>query len=122
MKLAQGEYVALERVEALYSACPIVSQLYVHGDSLQAYLVGLVFPDPIALAALASKVFGRTVSPTDRVALDNAAQDPKVVQKVMKLLNEQARSAGLNGFVHAPRLGQAMLCSCLVLSVTGSRP
>lgn len=99
MKLAQGEYVALERVESLYSACPIIAQLYVHGDSLQSYLVGLVFPDPVQLAAIASKVSGKNVSPTDQAALDKAAQEPKVVAEVLKLMNAQARSAGLNGFV-----------------------
>ncbi|KIP09103.1 hypothetical protein PHLGIDRAFT_126556 [Phlebiopsis gigantea 11061_1 CR5-6] len=104
MKLAQGEYVALERVESLYSACPIVAQLYVHGDSLQSYLVGLVFPDPIQLAALAGRVWGVDVAPTDAATLDKAAADPKVRDEVLKALDKQARSAGLNGFETLKRI------------------
>ena len=101
MKLAQGEYVALERVESLHSACPIVAQLYVHGDSLQSYLIGIVFPDPIQLAALASRVWGTNVSPQDQVALDKAVLDPKVKDEILQMLNKQARAAGLNGCVCA---------------------
>ena len=99
MKLAQGEYVALERVESLYSACPIVAQLYVHGDSLQSYLIGLVFPDPVQLVAIASRVWGRSVSLQDAPALDKASRDPQVEQEILKALNKQARTAGLNGYV-----------------------
>lgn len=98
MKLAQGEYVALERVESMYSSCPLVAQLYVHGDSLQSYLVGLVIPDPVQLAAVASKVWGTQVSPSDRGALDRAAVDPKVHKEVMRALDKVAKSAGLKGF------------------------
>ena len=101
MKLAQGEYVALERIESLYSACPVVAQLYVHGDSLQSYLVGLIFPDPVQLAAIASHIWGRPVSPQDALALDKASQDPKVEQEILKALNKQIselqkKSAGMD--------------------------
>ncbi len=99
MKLSQGEYVALERVESLYSACPVVAQLYVHGDSLQSYLLGLVIPDPVQLAAIASRVWGTHVSDKDTVALDRAIQDPKVYGAILDALNKQARLVGLQGYV-----------------------
>lgn len=97
MKLSQGEYVALERVESLYNACPVVAQLYVHGDSLQSYLIGVVVPDPAQLAAIAAKVWGTPVSEKDPQALEKAARDPKVVDAVLQALNRQARLAGLQG-------------------------
>ena len=42
-KMQQGEYVSPEKIENRYlSSNPQITQLYVHGNSLQAYLVGIV--------------------------------------------------------------------------------
>ena len=41
--MQQGEYVSPEKIENRYlSSNPQITQLYVHGNSLQAYLVGIV--------------------------------------------------------------------------------
>ncbi|KAG3238947.1 Long chain acyl-CoA synthetase 7, peroxisomal [Phytophthora idaei] len=45
-KLSQGEYVSPERVEGVYGQSPFVAQVFVHGDSFQNYVVGIVVPDP----------------------------------------------------------------------------
>lgn len=44
-KLAQGEYVAAEKLEIIYGGSPFIAQIFVHGDSLQSYLVALIVPE-----------------------------------------------------------------------------
>lgn len=42
-KLAQGEYISPEKVENIYlTKNPIIQQLYVHGDPVRSWLVGVV--------------------------------------------------------------------------------
>ncbi|KAI7825818.1 hypothetical protein BX661DRAFT_184222 [Kickxella alabastrina] len=44
-KLSQGEYVAPEALENIYGKDSLVQQMFVHGDSLQSCLVGVIVPD-----------------------------------------------------------------------------
>ncbi|NXD12385.1 ACSL6 ligase, partial [Nothocercus nigrocapillus] len=54
-KLAQGEYIAPEKIENIYIRSDPVAQIYVHGESLQAFLVGIVVPDSEVMPGWAKK-------------------------------------------------------------------
>ncbi|CAE7161577.1 ACSL6, partial [Symbiodinium necroappetens] len=45
-KLAQGEYVAPEKLENLNVQSKFIAQSFVYGDSLKTQLVSIVVPDP----------------------------------------------------------------------------
>lgn len=99
MKLAQGEYVALEKIENVYGTNPLLAQIYVHGESLQDHLIGIVVPDPTQFAILASKVTGARVTPEDTAALDAASKDVRVLSAVLAEMSNDAKKAGLKGSV-----------------------
>eukprot|EP00727_Mastigamoeba_balamuthi_P013015 m51a1_g8336 putative long chain acyl- synthetase peroxisomal-like (679) ;mRNA; r:175673-178015 len=44
-KLSQGEYVAAEYLETLYSLSPLVAQVWIHGDSTDMYVSAVVCPN-----------------------------------------------------------------------------
>lgn len=44
IKLAQGEFVAVSRLEALYSTSPLIHQIYLYGNSERSYLLAVVVP------------------------------------------------------------------------------
>ncbi|KZV75767.1 acetyl-CoA synthetase-like protein [Peniophora sp. CONT] len=98
MKLSQGEYVALEKIEGVYITNPLFAQILVHGDSLQPYLVAVVVPDPVQFAAFTSKVTGAKVSETDAARLQALCAEPAVVQAVLGVLDGIGKKAGLKGF------------------------
>ncbi|XP_031797985.1 long-chain-fatty-acid--CoA ligase 1 isoform X3 [Sarcophilus harrisii] len=54
-KLAQGEYIAPEKIENIYQRSEPVAQVFVHGESLQAFLIAIVIPDVETLSSWAKK-------------------------------------------------------------------
>ncbi len=51
LKLAQGEFVTLAKLEAAFGNSPLVRQIYVYGNSAHPYLLAVVVPTEDALAS-----------------------------------------------------------------------
>lgn len=90
MKLAQGEYIALEKIEEAYSRIPIVMQVFVHGNSLKSYLIGVIVPDPVQFSAFASRFLGRKVDAADSQELKELCRDPRMADDLLEELNRVA--------------------------------
>jgi long-chain acyl-CoA synthetase len=90
MKLAQGEYVALEKIEDVYSRIPIAMQVFVHGNSLKSYLIGVIVPDPVQFAAFASRILERRVDAGNVQLLKELCNDSRIVDGILKELNKEA--------------------------------
>ncbi|WFD01937.1 long-chain-fatty-acid--CoA ligase [Malassezia obtusa] len=83
VKLAQGEYIAIERVESVFASLPLAQQVWLYGDSYQPHLVAVCVPEPEPFADFASRVLKRNVSASDAKALEDAAADPAVTEAVL---------------------------------------
>jgi len=53
--LSQGEYIAVERVEAVYGKCPAVGQVWVYGNSFKSFVVAVVVPNTEATKIFAEE-------------------------------------------------------------------
>ncbi|MCU1686964.1 MAG: hypothetical protein JWQ81_7703 [Amycolatopsis sp.] len=74
LKLSQGEFVAISRLEAVFASSPLIRQIYLYGNSERAYLLAVVVPTPEAL--------GRT----------------DVKQALLESLQRTAKDADLNSY------------------------
>ena len=52
LKLSQGEFVTVSKLEAAFGDSPLVRQIYVYGNSARSYLLAVVVPTDDALAQL----------------------------------------------------------------------
>ncbi|WRT65995.1 uncharacterized protein IL334_002946 [Kwoniella shivajii] len=98
IKLSQGEYVALEKLESLYALDPLFASLLVHGDSTRSSIVAIAVLDPIQAASVISSSLGKNLKPEDLTALESAVADKKVRKAVLKRLARRAKEHKLNGF------------------------
>ncbi|XP_062398563.1 long-chain-fatty-acid--CoA ligase 1 [Sardina pilchardus] len=90
-KLSQGEYIAPEKIENIYTRCTPVLQVFVHGDSLQSHLVGVVVPDP--------EVFTDWTKERGIVgSYEELCQNPDVKKAVLEDMTAVGKEAGLKSF------------------------
>uniref|UniRef100_A0A8C9U6F3 Arachidonate--CoA ligase n=1 Tax=Scleropages formosus TaxID=113540 RepID=A0A8C9U6F3_SCLFO len=90
-KLSQGEYIAPEKIENVYMRSVPVLQVFVHGDSLQSYLIGIVVPDPEVFAEWARErgIVG---------SYEELCQNPDVKKAVLEDMTAVGKEAGLKSF------------------------
>ncbi|XP_072050798.1 long-chain-fatty-acid--CoA ligase 6-like [Amphiura filiformis] len=90
-KLAQGEYLAPEKIENVYIGCSLVEQVWVHGDSLQAFAVGFVIPDRETLLPWAQK---KDISAT----FEDLCNNETVKKGILEEMIAAGRTSGLKSF------------------------
>ncbi|KAM4714933.1 long-chain-fatty-acid--CoA ligase 5 [Anableps anableps] len=90
-KLAQGEYIAPEKIENVYVRCGLVAQVFVHGDSLQSCLVAIVVPDADILPGFA-KSLGIQGS------IEELCKNTEIKKAIITDLTKVGREAGLKSF------------------------
>lgn len=99
LKLAQGEYISPERLENIYlSHLSYLAMAYVHGDSMQTFLVAIFAVQPDIFAPMASKILGRAIEPTDLAAIKEACDDPKVKKVIRRDLEHVGRKNKFAGY------------------------
>ncbi|PYH98357.1 acetyl-CoA synthetase-like protein [Aspergillus ellipticus CBS 707.79] len=99
LKLAQGEYISPERLEGVYlSEMGYFAQGYVHGDSMQTFLVAIFGVQPDTFAAFASKVLGKPFEATDIEGIKSILDDTRIRKAVLKDLERIAKKHKLAGY------------------------
>ncbi|GJJ09183.1 hypothetical protein Clacol_003405 [Clathrus columnatus] len=89
VKLSIGESVALEQVESLYAASPIVAQLFVYGDATRDYLVAIITP---------VEGFGKELDSKPSTSKDGDSTQMDLKTAILLALEEQAKFVGLKGY------------------------
>jgi len=90
-KLAQGEYVASEYLETVYTRSKLVTQIFVYGDSFKNYLVAVAVPDPEQIAAWAQ-------SQSIKADFVTLCKDERLKRHIYASLVKVAERTKLKGF------------------------
>ncbi|KAI1292032.1 Long-chain-fatty-acid--CoA ligase 1 [Halotydeus destructor] len=90
-KLSQGEYIAPEKIEGIYTRSEFVAQIFVYGESLKSHLVAIVVPENDILEAWARQ---HNIKGT----INDLCQEPRVKQAILDDLHKCGKQDGLQSY------------------------
>lgn len=91
-KLAQGEYVAAEKIENVLIQVPHIGQVFVYGDSYQSFLVAVVVPDEeVVMQWIAKKGIQKS-------NFIESCRDPSLKTEILGQIKACSKKNGLHGF------------------------
>lgn len=90
-KLAQGEYIAPEKIENIYIRSRLVLQVFVHGESLRSSLVAVVVPDSDVLPSFAAKLGVKG-------SFEELCQNQAVKEAILQDMQKLGKESGLKSF------------------------
>jgi len=93
-KLQQGEYVAPEKIENILSDSSYIEQIFVHGDSLQNYLIAIIVPNKAQIVEFLKK---KGID-CDIKNCQNYYENEDLKNDILKDLENIGRKADFKGF------------------------
>ncbi|XP_045709962.1 long-chain-fatty-acid--CoA ligase 5 isoform X2 [Phyllostomus hastatus] len=90
-KLAQGEYIAPEKIENIYIRSRPVLQVFVHGESLRSSLVAVVVPDTDSLPSFAAKLGVKG-------SFEELCQNQAIKEAILQDMQKLGKESGLKSF------------------------
>ncbi|KAI8912730.1 hypothetical protein EDD86DRAFT_224169 [Gorgonomyces haynaldii] len=91
-KLAQGEYIAPEKIEIVYNKHELIAQSFVYGDSLQSVLVAIIVPDWDTVKGWAQSKGWKAD------ALSDVTSNEAAKKELLKLIQDHGKANNLQGF------------------------
>ncbi|KAJ2799213.1 medium-chain fatty acid-CoA ligase faa2, partial [Coemansia guatemalensis] len=97
-KLAQGEFIAPEHIENVFTDHFIVDQAFVYGNPLQSYLVAIIVPDEKLLTMFLQSKGIISQQAAERISLEDLCANDQVPQAVISELAIWGKAHSLRGF------------------------
>ncbi|XP_052240427.1 long-chain-fatty-acid--CoA ligase 5-like isoform X2 [Dreissena polymorpha] len=94
-KLAQGEYIAPEKVENVYVRSTHVAQVFLHGDSLKASVVAVIVPDPDTVLKFAKEKMNLTGT------MEELCRNAELKKVILDDITAVGKKGGLSSFEQA---------------------
>lgn len=92
-KMSQGEYVAPDRIEQIYTQAPLIAQMFAYGDSSRVNLVAIICVEEEEARKLA-----QSKPELKDMPLGKLVQTPTLRQQLQSEMDERADALGLKGF------------------------
>ncbi|KAE9550027.1 hypothetical protein FO519_006755 [Halicephalobus sp. NKZ332] len=89
-KLAQGEYVAPEKIENIYVRSPFVQQVFVDGSSLERFLIAIIVPEPTEVLKWYKGKTGKETT------IEKVCEDKETVKMIIDDITKLGKENKLN--------------------------